>query len=302
MNNFSHLVYKPNAIEYLAHRLNQGTLVLFLGAGASRGFGLPDWLTLVNKLREVANLPVLSGNPTADELQEAADEVEDSLKGESLKEAIKNILYIGFDEIKIQQVLDNHLLVAVTSLLMGSKRGRVSRVVTLNYDSMLEWFLELFGFLVQPVYKLPVLEGSEDVRIYHPHGYIPHASLGLVSSDKIILSRSSADLRLGSQNDPWFEMTRHLLNTGVGLFIGMSENTLGDRALSPLFSHCAEQLKGTRPLGIWLLYGGEVSKGKDFSRKAIIPLSIKDDSEMVGFLLEICQKARLIVKTPETLA
>lgn len=302
MSNFSHLSYKPHATEYLAHRLNEGNLVLFLGAGTSAGFGLPNWLKLVNELRIVANLPILSGEATTTNLQEAADEVEDILKGEKLSDAIRSILYKDFDSLSIEKVLDNKLLVAVTSLLMGSKRGRVTRVVTLNYDSMLEWFLELFGFIVQPIYKLPALEGSEDVRVYHPHGYIPHSSVGNDTGDQIILSQSSADRRLGSPNDKWFEMTRHILSTGVGLFIGMSENTLGDRALSPLFLHCSEQFKEVRPLGVWLLYKSEISKAKDFSRKGIVPLQINDDAEMIGFLLEICQKARLIIKKPHILS
>jgi len=291
---------KKNSIDYLSKCLSDGTLVLFLGAGASKGFGLPDWTTLVNELRLKAGLEVLKGKKhSADVLQNATSEVVVKLKRPAeLIKAIEDILYKDFKNLSIVEALSNQLLVAISALLMGSKRGHISRVVTLNYDSMLEWFLSLFGFVVKTVYQLPELEGSEDIRIYHPHGFIPNPSLSLPGSDFVILDLHSANQRLGNKNDPWFEMTRHILDTGVCLFIGMSANTLSDRVLAPLLSTSGPNCGETRPLGIWILKDPLTrDKENEFARNNIVPLSIVSEKEISEFILEICQKAskKLIV-------
>ncbi len=69
------LQYQPNAIEFLSKRLHDGTLVLFLGAGVSKGFGLPDWISLVNLIREDVGLPLVNKKSTAENLQKAVDQV-----------------------------------------------------------------------------------------------------------------------------------------------------------------------------------------------------------------------------------
>lgn len=291
---FNELKFQSNAVSHLAYNLNEGTLVLFLGAGTSKGFGLPSWLELVNLLRKDVGLSDLSSTGvTAEDLQHAADEVQDKLKGKAeLIDIIQRHLYNGLPDLTSAKIFDNHLLVSISALLMGSKRGHVTRVVTLNYDNMLEWFLSLFGFIVKTVHKLPELEGSEDVRIYHPHGFIPHPKTSSVKSDFVILGMDSANQRLGTPSEPWFEMTRHILNTGFCLFLGMSEQTLSDRAIAPLFRTSGERVKSERPLGIWVLLNDLSSaKEAEFQRNNIVPLVIKGVDNISEFLLEICQEA-----------
>ena len=295
MIDLDELKEQQNATDYLAKCLSSGTLVLFLGAGASKGFGLPDWLTLVNKLREKVGLDILKGGKkvSADTLQHGASEVVDKMKRpQDLVKAIEEILYKDFQKLSVLKAFENKLLVSISALLMGSKRGHITRVVTLNYDSMLEWFLSIYGFVVKTVYKLPELEGTEDVRIYHPHGFVPLPVLGIQSSDFVILDMHSANQRLGNPHDPWFEMTRHILDTGVCLFVGMSANTLSDRILAPLLSTSGPKCGETRPLGIWLLKDALTrAKEQEFGRNNIVPLSITSEDGISEFILDICQKA-----------
>lgn len=293
MSNLDELKDHNSAIEYLSQCLSDGSLVLFLGAGASKGFGLPNWLELVNALREDNGLSVLENASSAETLQTAADEVTYKLKDQiKLIAQIEKHLYKDFKSLSHISAFNNHLLVSISALLMGSKRGHVTRVVTLNYDSMLEWFLSLFGFVVKTVHQLPELEGSEDVRIYHPHGFVPIPHMGMKKSDFVILDMHSANERLGNIRDPWFELTRHILDTGICLFIGMSGNTLSDRILAPLLTHCGPKCAGVRPLGIWILKGTLTEqKEHEFERNNIVPISILDEEKISEFLLEICQKA-----------
>jgi hypothetical protein len=293
MRHFDELMLTPKASDYLSSKLINGQLVLFLGAGVTKGFGLPDWLTLINTLRLDVGLPILSGAKSAEDLQHAADEIQDRLSSEkALIKLIEKNLYIDLGKFTPDKILNHHLIIAIAALLMGSKRGHVSRVVTLNYDNLLEMFLSLFGFVVETIYKLPHLEGSEDVRIYHPHGFIPLPTADTRISDFVILGLDKINERLGTPGDLWYELTRHILDTGFCLFIGMSSNSLSDRALAPLFNTSGKKWENIRPLGIWIVKDSiAIEKENEFFRNNIVPISILEEQKIIEFLLEICQKA-----------
>ena len=287
---------KPYAIDFLSDHLIDGSLVLFIGAGTSKSFGLPSWIGLINALREKVGLNKLKSQSSAQQLQSAADEILDTkiIKSDKGKliELIEDILYPNIEGIDIKLAYSNPLLISISSLLMGSKRGHVQRVVTLNYDSMLEWFLTLYGFMIKPISRLPSLEGSEDVRIYHPHGFIPHKSLMMEKSDFIILGLDDANKRLGNPYDPWFEKVRQILESGVCLFIGLSGDTLSDRVIAPLLTTCGGNLKNRRPLGIWILKDKLTkSKEMEYFRNHIVPIEIRDEFKIAEFVLNISQKA-----------
>ena len=306
MSDFSELAEQSHASEYLAEGLREGTIVLFLGAGASKSFGLPGWVELVSELRVATGLSAIVSKTKskskskskmaygADELQRFADEVLDQLSNDEgrLIELIQEVLYKNLIALETASIFANRLLIAVTALLMGSRRGHIKRVVTLNYDNLLQWFLSVYGFTVRTVYSLPQLEGSEDVRIYHPHGYIPLKSSNEECSNFVILGLSSVHLRLGKTVDTWLEMIRHLLLSGTCLFVGMSPETLSDRAIGPLLQTCGLQCREDRPLGFWLLKGElEAGKRAEYQRNNIIPVEFPDYEKLADFLLDVCKAA-----------
>ena len=294
MMNFKEYQDPDFAIELLSEHLINGSLVLFLGAGTSKGFGLPDWVELTNSLRKSVRLEEINAALTPEEIQNAIDEVLDIINNEENRkiELIKKILYSDANNLDVSKAYSNHLLISIASLLMGSKRGHVKRVVTLNYDSMLEWFLTLFGFHVNSISILPALEGSEDVRIFHPHGFVPHPALKMQSSKFLILGLKDANNRLGNRNDLWFEKVRHILESGFCLFIGLSGNTLSDRAIAPLLSTTGDMFKDSRPLGIWISRSNLTrTKEKEYFRNNIVPIEISNDLEISEFILKISQKA-----------
>lgn len=291
MNEFDFLKPHAPAKEYLASKLAEGSLVLFLGAGTSYDFGLPGWVELINFLNNKIGAPALNSTSSADELQFAADSIESKVGKPQLLDWITECLYSNVNS-NIVNSLKNHLLVSIAALLMGSKRGHVTRVVTLNYDNMLEWFLSLFGFVVKTIYDLPALEGSEDVRVYHPHGFLPNPATGNIRSNFLILTMDSAHERIGTPGEPWVELIRHILNSGICLFIGLSARSLADRVLGPLFNTCGKKHIGKRPLGFWILKEDLTEDIElQFDRNYIIPLEILDSENISEFLLEICQEA-----------
>ncbi len=284
------LVDPGRAQQFLASRLRLGTLVLFLGSGASQGLGLPGWVDLVNRLRTTVRLPLLPATSSAIELQLAAQQVQKKCASkDKYFRIIKESLYRDINSLTTD-VLRRDLLIAIGSLLIGSKRGNVRRVVTLNFDSMLEWFLLLHGYVFRVVHTLPELEGSEDVRIYHPHGFLPHPSLGHPDSKELIFSIDSVNRRLGTTGDQWHEMTRHIIRSGVCLFVGLSETTFLDPNLAPLLTKTSDEVKNSRVTGIWLLKD-KITIRDQFLDNNVVPIRFHSEKAIANFLLGVCQQS-----------
>ncbi|MDR0605680.1 MAG: SIR2 family protein [Bacteroidales bacterium] len=291
--NFKELEKSYLAIDYLAQHLIDGSLVLFLGAGISKGFGLPDWKEFADLFRKKMGLSSISMN-NAEEIQTALEEAISKTNNDDEKiEIVKEILY-STSVLDVKIAYTNPLLISISSLLIGRKRGHVKRVITYNYDSILEWFLSLFGFQVNSIIDLPALEGSEDVRIYHPHGFVPHPALGLDNSNFIILGIEDANERMGARSDLWRDKTRQILEEGVCLFLGLSYEALTDRGVEPLLRDAGKKCKEIRPLGIWI-YKDKNKLQKEqkdrFFNKNIVPIEIDEIHDIANFILGISQKA-----------
>ena len=302
MTSYDLLLYPPRAQQYLASHLRDGSLALFLGAGISQDVGLPGWFELVSRLRKSMGLSHLAPNVGAQALQLAADEIEQA--GGSSKEYITKVrdqLWAGIDTLS-SDILRKELLSALGALLTGSARGTVRSVITLNYDNILESFLSLYGFITCTVKQPPELEGSEDVRIYHPHGFLPHPSSNSVASDFIILSSESVSLRIGLPGNEWRETLRYLLSSHIFLFVGLSERTFDDEILSSLLASVAKIRSGERPTGVWLLkQKTNISKSQNqhFMSRDVVPIGLSSKKKVIDFILGICQEAARLTPKAE---
>src|SRR5258706_15367137 len=83
MNNYDEFKDVELATTHLSSHLMDGTLVLFLGAGVSKSFGLLSWQELIDTLRESVGLPKTVGSASAEDLQRAADDVLDKVGTQS---------------------------------------------------------------------------------------------------------------------------------------------------------------------------------------------------------------------------
>lgn len=83
-------------------------------------------------------------------------------------------------------------------------------------------------------------------------GFVPHPNLSFRDSNFLILGLKDANNRIGARNDPWVEKLRQIMETSVCLFVGLSSNSLSDRAIAPILSTTGDSFKDQRPLGIWI--------------------------------------------------
>ncbi len=275
----------------LALRLKRGELLLVLGAGASIGIGLKSWWQLARRCQELCGL---SENIITEQSSEKyilrGMELIKKLKGggKDYLDLIKTALYEGIEY--NFGIIKDPLLISLGALIMGSIRGNISSVITYNFDDVLEWYLSLHGFSTQTIFELPNLEGKADVHIYHPHGFLPKREK-FISSKDIIFDQESYDLRIGNPSSAMNIQIRQMLRSKVSIFIGLSGD---DPTFGPMITPISKDISGRWPLGYWLFGGISEPKRQDieyFTGRGIVPIYLKDHSEIPIFLLRICQTA-----------
>jgi len=294
----------------LAERLACGELMLVLGAGVSSSLGAPGWHELVvdccnqASIKHKINLK-RKEKSTDDDLRTLMSSVfsfcKDSSNSESearkqYNEIVRSHLYKGMQN-DLFLTNSSPLLLAVGSWLMGGQAGKVSDVVTYNFDNLLESFLETNGFTIQSIYDLPVLCNEVDVRVYHPHGFLPREGQG---SRFLIFDQHSYALRLGDvekSDNLWHIILRSILLQKQAVFIGLSGK---DPVIPPLLSKVAHDLKQNndgrrRHVGYWFCH----SDTEDSVLRQIrddwhcIPVKFENYNDIPRFMIAIrSQSAR----------
>jgi hypothetical protein len=293
----------PFRRKILAEALHKGQLTLFLGAGVSRPLKLPLWHQLVAACAKKVGLHALaarinSGTPS-EELRKAFDkiharhhqpeEVSDML--ETVSEGLYHAIANNEGAYPTKAVL-NPLLVGLGALTMNSSRGSVSEIVTLNFDDLLEWFLDLHGFSTQVVTEYPTLLRTDiDVRIFHPHGFVPLRKSVYQSSDFFVLSQKQYLDRMADDASPWSLLLYNMFISKVILFVGTK---VDDPDIQLLLKRAEKTLGGKRPFGYLLtrragLTEGRIREIRDCNLEPLPVHSYRTSAHLD--LLRICQDA-----------
>lgn len=277
-------------INYLATQLIRGRLGLFLGAGVSKFYGLPDWYELIDKLCRFHGEPIA---PQDDLVQKAGFLRAKYYKGDakSFLASLKSALYEGvaLDFAKIRQ---SDMLAAIGSLVMSSKRGSAAKVFTLNYDDLLENYLEFHGFTTNVIWRDNHWAQSEDVTIYHPHGFLPLAHDN--NSDDVTLGTS--DYYKIMNSDIWKPLLVTALRTHTFIHIGLSgtdthlQNLLHDLTKSHAISHERTAYHSVR----FAIEGNRDEIGVILDSEGVYTMKVANYGELPAFLFKICQAARTL--------
>lgn len=139
---YSHNDFESNpylAVDSIAQLLHDGYLTLFLGAGVSAGFGLPEWPRLIAEILGrtsdddfVRSLPGMSDKDVA----LLVDPIDDGTS--KYVATVHRALYSQTPKELVDLLQRSPLLLSVAALVTGSCRGRIESVVTYNYDDLLE--------------------------------------------------------------------------------------------------------------------------------------------------------------------
>lgn len=190
-----------DAIDNIARSYKSNNLVLVLGAGVSKDFGIPSWNVLLQKIlndtfqRETDNSEKgalvlaeiftkvfpLSPLIAARYLEEYYENKGDK----DFNEAVEEALYENFNLSSDSENFNEIAKLCETS--EGSHR--LDSVITYNYDNILEKAISSLPKKVsfRTIYKSDQIPESNELPIYHVHGFKPANSN---KKSKITLSES----------------------------------------------------------------------------------------------------------------
>jgi hypothetical protein len=286
------------ALSFLGRLLAEGQLCLLLGAGVSKPMGLPLFKDLVTRCFQFANLPAPGDSgfkgPT-EELAKTAEVLTSRYSGD-IPDLVRKGLYAGLfgaDEGEVPSeypvsASTNPMLAALGALTMASGRGSTAEVVTMNFDDLLEWYLDLHGFSTHVVSEMPTLvRDSTDVRVFHLHGFLPLSSR-YQPSERRILSHSELRARNAAEDSTaWKSFLLSRLHTKVFLAVG---TRLEDEDLHLAAEKVRREIGTSRPFGFVLdVFDGDSSDR--LFREGFVPVGFGSYDDIPGFILQVCQSA-----------
>lgn len=290
MSNYGLEDYKRqpfHATEAIAELLHHGALRLFLGAGVSQGFGLPNWKQLLVRLVGDEANP----SSTHESLQRALNAIDDG--SEAYVRKVHEALYRDAPEDLGDLLPRSPLLLGIAAMTTGAHRGRVESIVTYNYDDVLEQYMRMLGLKVCPRMLPDSLSVRCDLEINYVHGRLPQdldPGGGLATRPDIMLSEKSFRTKRATIDEGWSALVEHGLRSKVGLFIGLSGN---DGTPLDLLERLKRKVDGRRQdfLGYWLLTPrAYAANAETISSVQVCPIKLRAD-EIPKFIFRTCTAA-----------
>ena len=183
-NDDTHRVKKQEYIKQLKMEYKKDNIVLFLGAGASKGAGIATWDALISELyvalvdKQLRARHIQMDKESRDKLaQEIIAQNGNSplLQTRFLRKGFED----GFEELVGKILYRNAkktspLLEEIGQLCIPN-RGKlgIRAIVNYNFDDLVEKNLEHLRVKHRSIYSEGVLPGNEELGIYHVHGFIP---------------------------------------------------------------------------------------------------------------------------------
>jgi hypothetical protein len=204
----------------LGGELRQSRLALVLGAGTSAPFGLPDWKQLTERLL-VRTKAVRPADLTDEEVAEHIWRESFKRSDVDFAVAVRACLYSGVDT-SFETLAKHNLLAAIAAVALASGQGRSVRVITFNFDDLLERYLRFLGRDARSIGDLPSWHRAAEVHVYHAHGLLPTDNKTAVSRRGIVFTQESYDRVVGDSKGLWDGVLLDVLRSNTCLFLGLS--------------------------------------------------------------------------------
>ncbi|WP_342415016.1 TIR domain-containing protein [Paenibacillus sp. FSL R10-2782] len=212
--------------KILARSLSEGRLTLVCGAGISVSAGVPTWNILLNKLLEAMMKRISNNHNININFENTSDfnvKYSNLIIGKYLKnnlgnefqDEVRRALYSG--DITLNDTID-----AITNLARPQRDKRsLDSIITFNFDSLIEENLNNNNIKNQPIYCEGIKHKSDEIPIYHVHGYLPRFG-DIPHESKIVFSEDSYHSQF-IEPFSWSNLIQlNKLNQNTCLFIGLS--------------------------------------------------------------------------------
>lgn len=284
----------PETVDaFVASQLSRGRLALVLGAGASFGFGLPNWDLLVERLYSGKGEPV----PVTGSATERADLLRKKHFGKdrsAFAQYVHSCLFNGISSLSDDLLLKSALLQAIGAMLSKSARGTATTTITFNFDNILELYLEVLGLVVRSIDTAPAWNTRSDVEVLHPHGLLPFGDTARISKNGIVFTSSDYLEVIGDKAEPWNARMMQILTSNTCVFLGLSG---ADDRLMALLQHAHKNHPAITREGHlnWAIRttnksDDEITRHK-WTDKGVALREFDEYSELPGWLLSICRRA-----------
>ena len=203
------------------------------------------------------------------------------------------------------EMIRKPLLIAISSLIKSGRTiGGISEIITLNFDSLLEWYLQITGVVVTTTFEQNQIIKSSEVEVIHPHGYLPHPNHQNVVSDYLVFSESEFDYFVMNEKNYFRSRMINFFSSKIFLSVGVGPGSLIDYTQKKFLNYVSKNYEGKErryPFGFSIIpidsynkFMSKQNKTKDqldeeFMKKGIVPV-IMEKENIPQFLFAIAQK------------
>lgn len=222
-------------IERLSKEYRNDNIVLFLGAGASSAAKIATWDSLISELF----VELVDKQLSINQIQMGEAERENILKEVALQHGNSPLLQTrflrnGFDgdfeqlvsEILYKKADDTSDLLEEIGQLCIPNRGKlgIQAIVNYNFDDLVEKNLTRLRVRHHSIYGEGMMPGSEELGIYHVHGFLPQNRSGYENLTKSLLVFSEEGYhKLMMEPYHWANISQlNFMMNNTCIFIGLS--------------------------------------------------------------------------------
>ncbi|MBP2659953.1 MAG: hypothetical protein H6Q69_2985 [Firmicutes bacterium] len=249
-NTSTYIDKRKTYIQQLNSEYNRDNIVLFLGAGTSQDAKIATWGTLISELFVALIDKELNKNGIKIDKNDKKKIVKEIIKQNGNSPLLQTrFLRNGFEEefemlvseILYKNALETSNLMEEIGQLCVPNRGKlgIQAVVNYNFDDLVEKNLKRLRVKYHSIYGEGMVAESDEIGIYHVHGFLPENKNGYENLTKSLLVFSEEGYhKLFLEPYNWANITQlnYLINNTC-LFIGLSMTDPNLRRLLEIATH-----------------------------------------------------------------